>query len=213
MHVVRASKIGHPCIRNIWLNNIAGIPEEFSVKTLRKFDMGNAVEELVVKWLRQDGWMVYHNEGSQQAEWEISVEIKGGVIKGHPDGFMMKDGEALLPDFKSMGAKYRYWIKEGTLKSSYGYYQQLLVYGGATGWHNLALVGVKNEDGEYTIERLPWDWDAYQYVIDKAEYVASLTEPPIPDTMPMFGKSSACGYCSYKDMGVCPGFKGLEGME
>ena len=47
-------------------------------ETLRIFEVGTILEKVVVGWLREDGWEVYHNEGSQEAEWEITVEVKGG---------------------------------------------------------------------------------------------------------------------------------------
>jgi hypothetical protein len=56
MHVVRASKIGHPCIRNIWYSSVGGIEEDFTKETLRIFEVGTILEKVVVGWLREDGW-------------------------------------------------------------------------------------------------------------------------------------------------------------
>ena len=72
MYVIRASKIGHPCIRNIWYSSVGGIEEPFSKETLRIFEVGTILEKVVVGWLREDGWEVYTQGRFQEAEWERS---------------------------------------------------------------------------------------------------------------------------------------------
>ena len=65
--VLRASKIGFPCDRNLYYsaNGVEGIT---SPKSQRIFDVGTYLEPVVVERLRADGWESEYNAGSQNAE-------------------------------------------------------------------------------------------------------------------------------------------------
>ncbi len=210
MYVIRASKIGHPCIRNIWYSSVGGIEEPFSKETLRIFEVGTILEKVVVGWLREDGWEVYHNEGSQEAEWEIEVEVKGGVIKGHPDCIITRDGISHLGDVKTMNSRaFKLWYEQGTLAKYPQYYQQLHPYTYGAKLDSCAIIGMCKDTSQYKVEILPYSEDVMHEIMAKAEFILGCDTAPMPDTLPNW----ACNYCGYKRMGVCPGFKGLEGME
>ena len=87
MKVMNASRVGFPCDRNLWyaVNNYEG---KVQSKSQRIFDVGTAIEPLVIDWLNQDGWTTFYNPGSQEAELELYAPIEGGKIGGHPDCFM-----------------------------------------------------------------------------------------------------------------------------
>lgn len=209
MYTIRASKIGHPCIRNIWYSSVGGVEEEFTTHTLRIFETGTILEALVVKWLREDGWEVYHNEGSQDAEWEIEVAVKGGVIKGHPDVIITDShGDKHLGDVKTMNSRaWKLWRDSGTLEKYPQYYQQLHPYTYGAKLNSCAIIGLNKDTSEYHIDILPYSEEVMHEIMAKAEYILGCDTAPMPDTLPNW----ACNYCGYKRMGVCPGFKGLEG--
>ena len=129
MKVLHASKIGFPCGRNLWYaaNDYEG---QTSERSQRIFDVGNYLEPMVVKWLREDGWEVEYNPGSQKAAFEVVVPVEGGEIRGHPDAFISKgDKQNILIDIKTMNDRaFKLWKSEGTAKKYPQYIDQLYTY-------------------------------------------------------------------------------------
>ncbi|MBQ4468783.1 MAG: hypothetical protein II917_01400, partial [Synergistaceae bacterium] len=82
--VLSASKCGFPCERNLFYS-VNGYEGNSSSHSQRIFDVGTALEPVIVEWLRSDGWNVEYNQGSQNAEIEVSIELNGGQLIGHPD--------------------------------------------------------------------------------------------------------------------------------
>jgi len=222
MRVIRASKIGFPCIRNIWLSTM-GLDEVFDKKTLRIFDLGNLVEQVAVKWLREDGWGVYWNEGSQDAEWELNVPLQGGVLRGHPDCIIEKDRQRILADIKSMNSRaYKHWLDGGTINNKLSYFIQVNVYAYAINRlpangprvDKVAIVGVNKDTSDYTIEVLDIDEDLIKETLNKAQFI--LNAPSMPPKVGWafnhLGVSNevpswCCSYCGYKKLGICDGVR------
>ncbi len=123
MKVLSASKAGFPCLRNLWytVNGYSGT--ENNSRTQRIFDVGTVLEPLIVDWLRQDGWLVEYNPGSQQAALEVSIPVKGGKLTGHPDCIISKgDVQNALVDIKTMNDRtFRALKRDGTLKAFSNY--------------------------------------------------------------------------------------------
>lgn len=194
--VFRASSIGHLCPRKLWYEAVKGLEPDFDTRTLRIFRMGDAVERLAVEWLREDGWLVEYNEGSQEAEMEVVIPIAEGVeIRGHHDAIVENATGRFMVDIKSMNDRaYTEWRKKGTLAKYPQYLDQVHVYGKGFGMESLAICGVNKNNSEYAIESFAFDparWDA---LVAKALSIAgSLEEPPVPDGLPRW----CCSYCSY----------------
>ena len=106
MHkVLHASKCGFPCQRNLFYSiNEPQEASSTSSRTQRIFDVGTALEPVIVQWLRSDGWEVEYNQGSQNAELEVHIPVNGGCLVGHHDCFISKpDGpHNILADIKTM---------------------------------------------------------------------------------------------------------------
>ena len=90
--VMRASRVGFPCNRCLWYS-VNGFNEDVSEKSRRIFAVGTALEAVAVEWLREDGWDVRYNPGSQEAELELTIPLTGGKLAGHPDCFISKPGK------------------------------------------------------------------------------------------------------------------------
>ena len=87
LKIMQASKVGFPCDRNLYYA-VNGYKGKVSTKSQRIFDIGTALEPVVIDWLNQDGWTTFYNAGSQHAEMALYADIQGGKIGGHPDVFM-----------------------------------------------------------------------------------------------------------------------------
>ena len=198
--VLRASKAGFPCSRNLWYS-VNGFEPVISPKTQRIFDVGTYLEPLVVKWLLDDGWDVEYNQGSQNAELEVTVPIAGGKLAGHPDCFISKgDTHNCLIDIKTMNDRaFTQWKREGTLKSKPQYVTQLHVYamgcitsGRKVDW--LGVVAVNKNNSDWHIDLFKFNPITAAKIKSDAEFIFSLNEPPSAHCP---AESWCCGYCDF----------------
>ena len=208
--VLRASKIGFPCLRNLYysVNGTEGIT---SPKTQRIFDVGTYLEPLVVEWLRADGWDVEYNPGSQNAELEVTVPLEGGILAGHPDCFISK-GDIIncLVDIKTMNERsYTQWKREGTLSSKPQYVDQLHVY--AMGCirsgrkiEKLGVVAVNKNNSDWHIDLFDFDFYRAADLQDRANAVFAMAAPPVDDSP---SEAWCCNYCEFSHLCELKGTK------
>ena len=204
MKTLRASKIGFPCVRNLWYscNGYEGVTSEHSQ---RIFDVGTALEAVAVNWLRQDGWDVDYNPGSQSALLELVVPLKGGELRGHPDCFISKgEKQNILVDIKTMNDHaFRLWKQQGTKAKYPQYCDQLHVYSmgvlkAGLKVEGLGVVGINKNNSEMHIDFFDIDTTVYYDIHSRAENVFAMDTPPV-DNCP--SQDWACGYCEYS--GLC----------
>lgn len=209
--VLRASKAGFPCARNLWYS-ANGFEPVISPKTQRIFDVGTYLEPLVVKWLRDDGWDVEYNQGSQNAELEVNVPVIGGKLAGHPDCFISKgDTHNCLIDIKTMNDRaFTLWEREGSLKSKPQYVTQLHVYamgcmtmGRKVDW--LGIVAVNKNNSDWHIDLFKFNPLTAAKIKSDAEYIFSLPEPPSTNCP---AETWCCSYCDFHHL--CQLHKTLE---
>ena len=198
--ILRASKIGFPCIRNLWYS-VNGFEGTISQRTQRIFDVGTALESIIIQWLQDDGWQVEYNPGSQDAGLEYKIPVKGGCIAGHPDCFLNSD---ILIDVKTMNDRsFLQWRRQGTLKSKPQYVDQIHCY--ALGAINegrkiekLGICGMNKNTSEIRLDFFDFDKDRAEYLKLRAESIFALSEAP--ETTP--SEDWACKYCEFSH--ICP---------
>lgn len=94
-HTNRASELGHPCLRYLVFNRT-----RWSEKVLHDvglqfvFDLGNSIEELVIRDLKDAGFQII--------EQQRAFEWKQYQITGHLDGKILIDGVAYPLEIKSV---------------------------------------------------------------------------------------------------------------
>ena len=202
--VLRASRAGFPCDRNLWYSvNVesCGEPDE---RTQRIFDVGTCLEPLVVEWLRRDGWDVEYNAGSQTAPFEVNIPLNGGLLSGHPDCFITRgDVKNVLADIKTMNERsFREWRRNGTLKSKPQYADQVHIY--ARGClemgrpvDHLAIVGVNKNTSELHIDFMEYDESRIAEILSRSERIMTMRDAPRTGSP---RESWSCRYCEYREM-------------
>ena len=200
--ILSASKAGFPCMRHVWYAvNRYSCGEGNDKKTQRIFDVGTALEPVIVDWLRQDGWTVEYNPGSQLAEVKVSIPVKGGIIAGHPDCIISKgEIQNALVDIKTMNDRaFTQWKREGTQKSKPQYATQLHIY--AMGLmaqgrkiEHLGIVGVNKNNSEMYIDLFDYDMFKGECIKNYAEMLFSTIREP---ELGCPAESWACKYCEY----------------
>ena len=201
--VLRASKAGFPCLRNLWYS-VNGYQEVVSQKSQRIFDVGTALEPYIVEWLKTDGWEVEYNPGSQNAELEVTVPIIGGKIAGHPDCIISKgEIQNALVDIKTMNEwAFKTWKKKGTLITKPQYVTQLHIYAmglqraGRT-IERLGIVGVNKNNSEMHIDFFNFDEGTCIAIMNRAETIINASEAPEFDCPT---EEWACGYCEFSQI-------------
>ena len=132
------SRLGAPCERALQFE-FAGAPkdddQEFSGQTLRIFEIGHALEDLAVRWLRAAGFDLYTRKGNRPDGEQFGFSVAGGRIRGHVDGIIAAGPEGFglavpaLWECKTMNAKnWRTCVKDGVTKSKPVYAAQIALY-------------------------------------------------------------------------------------
>ena len=198
--VLRASKAGFPCMRNLWYS-VNGFPETVSPKSQRIFDVGTALEPVIVEWLKADGWNVEYNPGSQNAELEVTVPIEGGKLAGHPDCIISKgEIQNALVDIKTMNDRaFTHWKREGSLKTKPQYVTQLHIY--AMGLkeqgrkiEHLGIVGVNKNNSDMYIDLFDFDESTSLDILIRAECIVNAEGVPEFECPT---EKWACSYCEF----------------
>jgi hypothetical protein len=217
-----ASVVGGDCLRQIQLQYMQK-EQEFSAQTLRTFDIGNCLEELIADWMISAGFdLKTRNENGEQ----FGFSIAEGKIKGHADGIIFdfppelklqkenasaanlsRPGSARLWECKTMNDKsWNDTKKRGVLVSKPIYYAQIQLY---MAYLNLdenpcLFTAVNKNTSELYFELIPFDAEAAQRYSDRAVNVIKATEnnellPKISND-PSFYK---CKMCEFR--GECRG--------
>ena len=187
------SRLGAPCERALQFE-FAGAPkdedQEFSGQTLRIFEIGHALEDLAVRWLRAAGFDLYTRKGNRPDGEQFGFAVAGGRIRGHVDGIIAAAPEPLeirapaLWECKTMNAKnWRETVSKGVVVAKpvyaaqvalYQAYMEALVPGIAD---SPALFTAINKDtAELHHELVPFDASLAQRMSDRGVRILQATD-------------------------------------
>ena len=187
------SRVGHACERALQFE-FAGAPKDegadFPGRTLRIFDIGHALEDLAIKWLRAAGLDLYTRKGNDPDGQQFGFSVAGGRIRGHADGIIAGAPEALkfgvpaLWECKTMNAKnWRETVKSGVAVAKPIYAAQIALYqaymdASIPGLaQNPALFTAINKDtAELHHELVPFNPELAQRMSDRAVRILRATD-------------------------------------
>jgi CRISPR/Cas system-associated exonuclease Cas4 (RecB family) len=194
---LRASSIGHPCERFLYLQ-IKHWDEQkpHDVGLQNIFDLGNSLEEHTIKNIKEAGFEVVT---PTVRSWK--VEVKGGIITGREDIRIKDENGELLPveikgispfEFDKLNSvddflkSKRPWIQ--------GYPAQLFIYMLKFGKEKGFFALTNKLTGETKFIEVPFDYEFGEKMLSKAEriYAALKAETP-PDACEDI---SLCENCS-----------------
>jgi hypothetical protein len=132
------SRLGAPCERALQFE-FTGAPkdegQDFTGQTLRIFEIGHALEDLAVRWLRASGFDLYTRKGNRPDGEQFGFSVAGGRIRGHVDGIIASGPESLglrvpaLWECKTMNAKnWRETVAKGVVVAKPVYAAQIALY-------------------------------------------------------------------------------------
>lgn len=209
-----ASRLGVACERALqyeYLHTPVDPGREIPGRILRVFEVGHALEDLAIRWLRLAGFDLYTQKSSGG---QFGFSVAGGRIQGHIDG-VLNGGPAeigmtypALWECKTMNDKsWRDTVKHGVSKSKPAYAAQMAVYQAYMETaipgisHNPALFTAINKDSqEIWFEQVAFDGGLAQRMSDRAVRVITATESqellPRHTTTPTHVE---CKFCPWQD--------------
>jgi len=209
-----ASRLGVACERALqyeYLRTPVDPGREIPGRILRVFEVGHALEDVAIRWLRLAGFDLYtRTAGGGQ----FGFSVAGGRIQGHVDGVInAAPGEIGLQcpslwECKTMNDKsWRDTVKRGVARSKPVYAAQMAIYQaymeatvpGIS--RNPALFTAINKDSqEIWFELVPFDGGLAQRMSDRAVRVITATGAgellPRHTTTPTHFE---CKFCSWQD--------------
>ena len=132
------SRLGQPCERALQFE-FAGAPKDdgsdFDGQTLRIFEIGHALEDLAIRWLRGAGFDLYTRKGNRPDGSQFGFSIAGGRVRGHVDGIIAAAPDQLglavpaLWECKTMNARnWRETVAKGVVIAKPVYAAQIALY-------------------------------------------------------------------------------------
>tara|TARA_B100000282_G_C31659583_1_gene456867 strand:- start:263 stop:1030 length:768 start_codon:yes stop_codon:yes gene_type:complete len=187
------SRLGHGCERALQFE-FAGAPkdegQEFSGHILRIFEIGHALEDLAIRWLRGAGFDLYTRKGNRPDGEQFGFSVAGGRIRGHVDGIiaaapqLLGIGVPALWECKTMNARnWRKTVAKGVVVAKPVYASQIALYQAYMEAQvpgisdNPALFTAINKDtAELHHELVPFDAGLAQRMSDRAVRILEATD-------------------------------------
>ena len=198
------SSIGDDCLRKVQLQ-YEGKEAEFSASTLRTFDIGHCLEDLVAEWMRIAGFdLKTKNENGEQ----FGFSTAEGRIKGHVDGKIIDvsdDLKQFFPRFPLLWEcktlHHKSWqetAKKGLMLTKTLYYAQIQLYIAYFELDQCLFTALNKDSSELYFELVPFDSEAAQKYSDRAVQVIQASENseqmPCISADPSFFKCKMCGF-------------------
>lgn len=198
------SSIGDECLRKVQLQ-YEGKDAEFSASTLRTFDIGHCLEDLVAEWLRIAGFdLKTKNENGEQ----FGFSTADGRIKGHVDGKIVDVSDnlkqfflhfPLLWECKTLNSKsWQETAKKGLMLTKPIYYAQVQLYMAYLELEQCLFTALNKDSSELYFELIPFDSETAQKYSDRAVQVIQASgnneQMPCISADPSFFKCKMCGF-------------------
>ena len=209
------SRLGANCERALqfeYSGTSKDVGSDFNGKTLRIFDIGHALEDLAVKWLRLAGFELFTRKGNRPDGEQFGFSVAKDRLRGHVDGIIasfpasLPYGAPALWECKTMNAKsWRETAKNGVVVTKPVYAAQIAIYQaymeptipGISG--NPALFTAINKDtAELHHELIPFNAELAQRMSDRAVRILHAAEAD--DLLPRLALERdhfECRMCSY----------------
>lgn len=195
-----ASIIGDKCERKLAFG-FHGYPSEFSGRTYRIFEMGDAVEEMMVRYLRLAGFTLKtHNKDGNQ----IGFIDAGGLIRGHCDGFILNGPEVpgleYAANFECKGLKASSWKKVrkvGLREYSDTYFGQSQLYMGHFDLKQTLFTAYNKDTSEVHFEIVDFNRRDAQDASDRGLRVIQTKNPFEAPRVASRPEDFRCKFCDF----------------
>ena len=182
------SSIGDKCSRRLWYQFRGFTPSRSDGQTKMIFDLGNRIEDAIIKWLMSAGYLV--NERQKE------FGALNGFFCGHWDGCISGLSLGLTPkvlEIKSANSKRFTAIKEqGIAEITPSYYKQVQCYMGYSGLDETYFIVMNKNNCELYDEIIKFDRDMFIKLEEKAKSIIDVNIEPTKE------ENEECEYCQYR---------------
>lgn len=168
-----ASGLGEPCDKKLWYS----YKKPKSVddpRILRIFDLGNLIEDYMVKLLRDAGYTIHtHDEDGKQFGF---IDMP---IAGNSDGVLMLPDGPHLAEFKSYNTTRFSTLKKGGVHvSDPKYYTQVQIYMGEMKLDKCLFLALNKNDCEIYTEVIDYDPIEHNWSKNRGHEIAVMEAEP-----------------------------------
>lgn len=200
---LRASNIGHPCERYLYLlirNWEEQVPHDEGLQNI--FDLGNSIEEYTIKKLRDAGLEVITPHAR-------SWKVENPLITGREDIRIKDPEDGQLYPAEIKGLSPYEWERLNSIEDFYnsrrhyvrGYPAQLMVYCWKFEKEKGFFVLTNKLTGELKIIEVPFDWDRADALLKKAERIYTALADQSGGTVPdSCDDLSVCENCQMRHL-------------
>lgn len=193
-----ASQIGKPCDRELWYQFRWATRPSFDGRMLRLFDTGQREEARLVTDLRAIGVEVH--EVDPETGQQFRVEAVGGHFGGSLDGAahgFEESSQWHVCEFKTSNAKkFAELKKKGVQAAQPVHFAQMMVYMRLTGMRRAYYLAVCKDTDEIWGERIRYDADVADRLLDRAQYI--ITSPTPPARISEDADYFLCRWCDHR---------------
>ncbi len=187
------SRLGAPCERALQFEFVGAPKDEgqgFSGQMLRIFEIGHALEDLAVRWLRAAGFDLYTRKGNRPDAEQFGFSVAGGRIRGHVDGIIAAAPQQLcmgvpaLWECKTMNARnWRETVAKGVVVAKPIYAAQIALYQAyieaqvpGISEHPALFTAINKDTAELHHELVPFDANLAQRMSDRGVRILQATD-------------------------------------
>jgi hypothetical protein len=193
-----ASLLGHPCDRYLWLSFRWAVFEKFEGRMLRLFRRGQREEYSIVEDLRSIGIEI-HSTGGEQSRVDFGSHVSGSIDGIIESGVPEAPKKRHVAEFKTHNEKsFKDLISKGVKESKPRHWCQMQVYMLGTGIDRALYVAINKNDDTYYTERVRFDKEAAQALVDRGHRIALSDRLPEPlSADPTWWQCKFCPCCEF----------------
>lgn len=193
-----ASLIGRNCNRALWYGFRWTTKMTHEARLLRLFGRGHREEATLTQLLRDAGITVMTVDPSTGRQFDFKDGHFGGSMDGACVGLPEAPKTWHVIEYKTASLKmFNKLIAEGVKLAKPEHYAQMQVYMLKMGLERAVYITVCKDDDRLHIERIDFDADFAQSMVDKAQWIISLPTPP--DGISTDPTWFECKWCDHKD--------------
>lgn len=190
-----ASGLGVECQRSLWYSFHKPMPID-KAQTLRKFDVGNALEPVVIKWLQDAGIKFFTPPNGKQ------FSFKDGLLGGSCDGVIYNipgdTEEPYLLEIKTSNGFYFKEFQKKGISANDKYAGQVQVYMNKFKLKKSLFAVVNKDTQELFLQIIKYDEFEALRLIERGHQTASMENEP--DRSYSTKMDYRCKVCSYYKM-------------
>lgn len=193
-----ASLIGRSCNRALWYGFRWTTKMTHEARLLRLFGRGHREEAQLTQLLRDAGVKVMTVDPNTGRQFDFKDGHFGGSMDGACVGLPEAPNTWHVIEYKTSSLKmFEKLVAQGVKLAKPEHFAQMQVYMLKMGLTRAVYITVCKDDDRLHIERIDFDADFAQSMVDKAQWIISLPTPP--DGISTDPTWFECKWCDHKD--------------